>query len=157
MYFLPKALNNWKSKQIFQVFSIQSLILVWCKQIHWKCLKAKIIILKIIIRFRYRHLQTKELKFMELNNFRNLKGKLIMNDFRFMGIISMSKIVKMKILGSMFIKSLNLIRNLLSMSLKNTSITKVIRNGKINSLVGTIKILQNLIVKIHWGRFLIIA
>ena len=157
MYFLPKELNNWKLNQIFQVFSIQSLILVWCKRIHWKCLKAKIIILKIILRSRCRHRQTRELKFMELNNFKNLKGKLIMNDFRFMGIISMSKIVKMKILGSMFIKSVILIKNLLSMSLRNTSITKWIRNGKINSLVETIKILQNLIVKIHWGRFLIIA
>jgi len=157
LYFLHKGLNNWKSNQICQVFSIQSLILVWCKRIHWKFLKAKIIILKIILRFRCKHHQTRELKFMELNNFRNLKGKLIINDFRFMGIISMSKIVKMKILKSMFIKSLLLIKNLLYMSLRNTSITNWTRNGKINSLVEMIKILQNLIVKIHWGRFLIIA
>ena len=85
---------------------------------------------------------------MGLNNFRNLKGKLIMNDFRFMGIISMSKIGKMKISGSMFIKNILQIKSLLSMNLKNTLIKKVIRNGKINSSVEMIKILQNSIVKI---------
>jgi hypothetical protein len=157
LFFLLKELNNWKSNQICQVFSIQSLILVWCKPIHWKFLKAKITTLKIIIRYLYRHLRTKDLKFMELNNFRNLKGKPIMNDFKFMGITSMSKIVKMKILGSMFIKNLLLIKNQLFMSLKNILIIKVTLNGKINSLVEMIKIPLNLIIKNRWDHFLIIA
>jgi hypothetical protein len=65
-----------------------------------------------------------------------------------MGTISMSKIGKMKTSRSMFTRNILLIKSLLSMNLRNILTTKVMQNGKINSLVEMTKILPNLIVRI---------